>query len=426
MASADTSAELLPTYELTAITDPGRRLVELAEANAALCAETAAIHDREGSFAVESIAALRESGFFAGPVPESHGGLGVDSVHDVMVAISRLARADASTAIAANMHLAGGAVIVRLLQRRRAEDDGSSVAVLERLLTDVGAGRVVLCFPMTEAGTDLSSPFCEATPVDGGYTVTGRKLFGTISPIADLFFPTVRVPNGRGGYLTATAMVTRDTPGLTIEDDWDALGMRASGSNSVTFTTCFVPQDRLFAIRDNYGRSGRWFPGFALTGNLPLAATYVGVAEAARAHAVAATTRRKGTSGKRLADRIPIQELMGAIEIDLAVCKATVERMGRLADAFLERYVTTDPPTSEATALMKESQCMKYVVNRKACEIVDRAMTVCGGGAYMNRHPLSQLYRDARAGPFMQPFSPYEALEYIGKVTLGLDPALER
>jgi alkylation response protein AidB-like acyl-CoA dehydrogenase len=359
-------------------------------------------------------------------VPESFGGFGVESVHDLMVAISRLARHDASTAIAANMHLAGAAVIVRLLRRRQAEDDGSSVAVLERLLTDIGAGCIVLCFPMTEAGTDLASPFTEATPVDGGYVVNGRKLFGTISPVADLFFPTVRLPKGGGGYLTATALITRDTPGLTIEDDWDALGMRASGSNSIVFTNCYVPEENLFAVRDNYGRSGRWFPGFALSGNLPLTATYLGVAETAHAVAVAATTRRKGPNGKRLADRIPVQEMIGAIEIDLAVCRAMVDRMGRLADAFLGRYVTTDPPADEASALMKESQCMKYVVNRKACEIVDRAMTVCGGAAYMSAHPLTQLYRDVRAGPFMQPFSPYEAFEFIGKVALGLDPTIER
>jgi alkylation response protein AidB-like acyl-CoA dehydrogenase len=414
-------------FELLPITEPGKNYVLLAEKHAADFALRAEYYDRDGKFPFENFEEMQKSGVMAGPVPREYGGLGVESLHDLMVGMNRLGRGDASTAIAANMHIAGAAVVVRLMQRSQVEGDHKTVAVLKGLLEQIGAGQVVMCFPTTERGTDLTSPMTEAIPTKGGYKIHGRKYFGTISPAAHLFFPSVRVPKVSGGYLTATAMVPRNTPGLEVKDDWDALGMRASGSNDIIFESCFVPSEFLFGARDNYGMVGQGFADFALNANLPLITSFLGLAEAARD--VAVTTikqQRKGPNQKLLSERIPLQQLIAEIEIKLAVSRAIADRLGHAADAFLHRYATSDAPSDEANAMMKEVQCMKYVVNRNAIEIVDCAMTVCGGGAYMTKHPLTRLYRDARAGPFMQPFAPYEAFEYIGKVALGLPPAIDR
>ena len=90
--------------ELTPLTDAGRRFTALAEEHARDFATRAERHDREGSFPVENIEALRRSGAGGATVPAELGGLGVDSVHDYVAGVNRLGRGDGSTATAAHMH----------------------------------------------------------------------------------------------------------------------------------------------------------------------------------------------------------------------------------------------------------------------------------------------------------------------------------
>src|SRR5215213_8210354 len=125
--------------ELTAKTEAGARLVRIAEALADDFASRAAIHDREASFPHDSVDALKRAGYFTAPIPAENGGLGVTSVHDVVVASSRLARGDASIAIGVNMHLILLLNIVRRWQaaaaardRRRATAFGASMNAIAR------------------------------------------------------------------------------------------------------------------------------------------------------------------------------------------------------------------------------------------------------------------------------------------------------
>jgi L-evernosamine nitrososynthase len=153
---------------------------------------------------------------------------------------------------------------------------------------------------------------------------------------------------------------------------------------------------------------------------------FLGMAEVARDLTVEAVkSRRKVPSGRTLAEHHAIQHLIAEIEIDLAASRAILGRSAMTAEAFFAQHPAEGIPLRELHELMKDFQCAKWFVNRKAIDIVDRALTASGGAGYLSKHALSRLYRDVRAGPFMQPFSPNEAFEYIGKVTLGLDPKLE-
>jgi L-evernosamine nitrososynthase len=228
--------------ELTAHTEAGARLVAIAEELSPGLAARAEEHDRDGSYPFEAIDALKAARYFAAPVPVSLGGLGVASVHDLVVASSRLARGDASVAIGVNMHL----VAVLNMERRRqvAAAAGAErrsrgfAASLERIARD----GVVLAAAISERGQDLTRPSTRATRTESGWRIDGRKLFCTMSPAATDLYVAVTYTDGEGSERYAYAMVPTGAQGVVVHDDWDALGMRASGSNSVSLDGVELPE----------------------------------------------------------------------------------------------------------------------------------------------------------------------------------------
>lgn len=408
-------------FELKPYTVTGQRFVKLAEAHAADFSTRASQHDQEKSFPHENIKAMQQSGVLAACVPEELGGLGVESLHDYSLGISRLGRGDASTAIATNMHAVVPWRVMRSWELARARGVSQQVEQFETILRQVSAGELVMCLPFTEAGTDLFHPMMQATKTDGGWVLNGRKIFGTMSEAATQMDVSCRVDKPDGQVRWAIATVLHDSAGMALQYNWDALGMRASGSHDIVFTNCFVPDKSFVEV----GPWGQWMDRFMI-GHIGLAlgltGVFLGIAESARDLTVESVGKlTKGQSGQPLASYYPIQHNVAEIEIALATARAMFSRTAAAVDSLLVGELGQSIAMADLHDLMKDLQCTKWVVNRQAIEIVDRALTATGGTGYMNTHLLSRLYRDVRAGPFMQLFSPNEAFEYIGKVTLGLD-----
>jgi alkylation response protein AidB-like acyl-CoA dehydrogenase len=107
------------------------------------------------------------------------------------------------------------------------------------------------------------------------------------------------------------------------------------------------------------------------------------------------------------------------MEILLSTLQSILARFGVQLDDFMAETEGGAKATyALGYELMKDYQSAKWVVNRHAIDIVSQAMELSGRGC-LARNPLSQLYRDVRAGPFTQPYSPIDAQEYIGRVLLG-------
>jgi alkylation response protein AidB-like acyl-CoA dehydrogenase len=396
------------SMELTAKTAAGRALVATAERLAEDFAVRAAAHDRDGSYPFESIDSLRHAGYFAAPVPDELGGLGVSSVHDVIVASGRLARGDASVAIGVNMHL----VVVLSLGRRwrmaRAAGNARRERAFAGSLRRIASDGIVMAAAMSERGQDLTRPVTEAVRTDGGWRIDGHKIFCTMAPAATILLTSVRFADDDGIERYAYVEIPADAPGVRIHDDWDALGMRASGSHSVTFDGVELPPA---ALRGGFP-TGRPVP--YLERNLPSglfhASASLGIAEAAFARA-ARPDRINGDA------RAPM--LVAESAIDLTASRATISRAAALIDEHQAANPTADGTDDEITALFAEGQAAKTFVNEAATRVVDRALALSGGAGYLNGSPLARAYRDVRAGAFMHPLGANRAYDFLADVALG-------
>jgi alkylation response protein AidB-like acyl-CoA dehydrogenase len=401
--------------ELTAHTDAGARLVAIAEELSAELAARAAEHDRDGTYPFEAIEALKAAGYFAAPVPAELGGLGVSSAHDLVVASSRLARGDASVAIGVNMHL----VAVHNMERRRQVAVAAGAARRARAfassLQQIASGGAVLAAAISEPGQDLTRPATRATRTEAGWRIDGRKLFCTMSPAATDLYVAVTYVDDEGDERYAYAMVPTDARGVVVHDDWDALGMRASGSNSVSLEGVELPES---GVRGGF-RAGDPVPYMErnLVAGLFHAAASLGIAESADAIA------RRAAIGRINGDARPRMQIADNT-VDLAAARAILARAATLIDDHRAANPTSDASAEELGALFAEAQAAKAFVNEAAARVVDRALALSGGAGYVNGSPLARAYRDVRAGSFMHPLGANRAYDYLGRVVLGEETAL--
>jgi alkylation response protein AidB-like acyl-CoA dehydrogenase len=274
-------------------------------------------------------------------------------------------------------------------------------------LEQIARDGVVLAAAISEPGQDLTRPGTIATRTPTGWRIDGRKIFCTMSPAAtDLYVAVTCADDDRYAY----AMVPADAAGVTVNDDWDALGMRASGSNSVTFDGVELPEN---AVRGGFA-AGDPLPYIErnLVAGLFHASASLGIAEAADAVAVrGAAARINGAARPRMqiADNA----------VDLAAARAILSRAAALIDEHRAANPAADGSADELRALFAEAQAAKAFVNEAAARIVERSLALSGGAGYVNGSSLARAYRDVRAATFMHPLGANRAYDYLAGVALG-------
>jgi alkylation response protein AidB-like acyl-CoA dehydrogenase len=298
------------------------------------------------------------------------------------------------------MHLVILLNIVRRWQAAVAAADERRATAFGASMQAVARDGVVIAAAISELGQDLTRPRTTATRTPSGWRIDGRKSFCTGSPAATVFYASVTSVDDDGVERYGYAQVPTDAAGVDIEGDWDALGMRASGSHSVTFSGVEIPRSAL--LGGFVAGDGDAYMERNLVAGLFHASASLGIAESAAAAAAGALAARGEPDGHA-------RTLLAQNVVELGACRAMLSRAAALVDDSDEHFV----------ALFAQTQAAKTFVNETATRIVDRALTLSGGAGYLNGHPLARAYRDVRAGSFMHPLGANRAYDLLGDAALG-------
>jgi alkylation response protein AidB-like acyl-CoA dehydrogenase len=330
-------------------------------------------------------------------VPARYGGLGVDA-RTYVRCLKEIARGCSATGLTFNMH----ATVITTLETLASPEQK------RRYFGEVlGEGRLIASITSEPEG-GFRDRFALQTvfrPVAGGYQVEGVKHFCSLGDAADYYFVTGLLEGATSAHTgVLSAMLPRDTPGVSVEGAWDATGMR--GTNSLTIRyACFVDEAQVV------GPPGAFLRADLSRFALGYAAVYLGIAEAAFEYIVEHVRTKPLRPGAPPAAHHP------QVQRSIAEMGTSI----RSANLLLEDAARTHMGTDREASMLAVNQS-KYLSAEVAASVTQGALRLAGGRGLLKSLPLERWHRDALAGPVMPPAND-RCLETVGKVLCGLPAA---
>jgi alkylation response protein AidB-like acyl-CoA dehydrogenase len=368
-------------------------------------AKRAPQYDRDNTFFTEDFDELRQAGYLRVAVPVDLGGAGW-SLAEVVRQQRRLAYHAAPTALAINMHLYWTGNAADLWRR----GDKS-----QQWLLEAAANGEVFAAGHAESGNDIPVLLSttKAERVDGGYRFTGRKSFGSLTPVwtylgihgidaADPSNPTI-----------VHAFMPRDSKGYRIEQTWDVLGMRATRSDDTILDGVVVP-DRYVVRVVPAGAAGidAFILGLFAWALLGFGNIYYGLARRALDLTIdAAKSKRSIGLSRPMAYHAEVQHRVAEMGLAFESIGPHLDRIAEDWSAGVDHGATWPAKIFAA----------KYHAVEDSWRIVDLALEVGGGFGIFKKSGLEQIFRDARLGR-IHPANSMLTHEIVAKTLLGISP----
>ena len=312
-------------------------IVAAAAEVAAQIAGDAEGHDRDGTFAHESVAAVWSAGLGNLTIPAELGGVGA-GLETTARAVEEIAKGDAATALVLVMHLIHIQLFTQNFDGIADEVRGPVLATSLDGPALINALRVEPELGTPARGGVPATRAVRATDADGEavYRISGRKIFSTGSyGLRWMIVWAATADNDPEGVRSGSFLVPADAPGISIVETWDHLGMRATASHDVVFDEVEIPVANAWDLRPP-GTHPPLGTDPLLIGwmNVLLIAVYHGAALAGRDWLVGYLNERTPTGlGAPLATLPRMQQAVGEIEALLYAGSELVRSIARDIDA---------------------------------------------------------------------------------------------
>lgn len=355
-------------------TEKQEQLYKMASELADRFHERAAKYDETGEFPILNIEDLKKSGYTCLSVPKEYGGEEGLTLYDLVLLQEILAVGDGSTALSIGWHL--GATM-DLFEKQRWKEEKLSIyakKVLEGALYNRAATE-----PQTGSPTRGGKPQTTAKKEGNKWILSGRKSFTTMVPVLDYIGVIASI---EGTDQVGEFLVERSKVGVTIEETWNTISMRGTGSHDLVLTNVELEEDDLVEILTPVikAKPSGWM--------LHIPACYLGIAIAARNYAVKFANEYSPNSISGPIRTIPnVQRTVGEMEAELLQARHVLYSIADKWDRTIDR-----------SQLGPELSLAKYIATNSAISVVDKAMRVVGAKSLQKSNPLQRYFRDVRAG----------------------------
>lgn len=319
---------------------------------------------------MENVKKLARYGFFGIPFPKEYGGQGADYLAYSM-AVEELSKKCATTGVIVSAHTS--LCCAPIFENGNEEQK-------KKYLPDLLSGRKIGAFGLTEpgAGTDASGQKTTAVLDGDEYVLNGSKIFITNGGFADVFV-VIAVTDKTKGYKGISAfIVEKGTPGFSVGEPEDKMGIRGSSTCELIFEDCRIPKENLL------GREGKGYTLALKTldgGRIGIASQALGIAEGAIDETVKYVKERK-QFGKRISQFQNTQFQL-----------ADMQTKTDAAQLLVYRAASTKGNGEE---YMHQAAMAKLFAAENASDVTRRCLQLFGGYGYTRDYPIERMMRDAK------------------------------